>query len=59
MDEKLIYRIADVAAYLGVSRSKVYELVRTGQLPSVKIDGIRRIRGRDVMAFIDAHLTAV
>lgn len=58
MDELLIYRISDVAAYLGVSRSKVYELIRSGRLPSVKIDGIRRVRGRDVLVFIDQHLTA-
>lgn len=58
MEEKLLYRVGEVAAYLSVSRSKLYELVRTGRLPSVKIDGIRRIRGRDVMEFVDSHTTA-
>ncbi|MCH8611902.1 helix-turn-helix domain-containing protein [Arsenicicoccus dermatophilus] len=58
MDDNRIYRVAEVAAYLGVSRSKVYELVRSGRLPSVKIDGVRRVRGADVMAFIERHVVA-
>ncbi len=55
MEDSKLYRIRDVAAYLSLSRSKVYELVRTGQMASIKIDGARRVRGRDVFAFIDAH----
>jgi excisionase family DNA binding protein len=43
-----------VAHFLSVSRSKVYELVRSGALPSVKIDGVRRVRGCDVLAFVEA-----
>ncbi len=58
MDEDKLYRIGDLAAFMSVSRSKAYELVRTGKLPSVKIDGVRRVRGRDVHAFIDAHVVA-
>ena len=33
----------EVAASLRVSRSKVYELMRTGELQSVKIGGSRRV----------------
>ena len=46
MDEKMLYTLADVAAALSVSRSKVYELVRSGALPSVRIGGSRRVRER-------------
>ena len=53
MKDKLLYRIPEVAHYLSLSRSKVYELVRAGVLPSVKIDGVRRVRGSDVLAFVD------
>jgi len=53
MNEKLLYRIPEVAHYLSLSRSKVYELVRAGVLPSIKIDGVRRIRGVDVLEFVD------
>lgn len=53
MDEKLLYRITEVAYYLSLSRSKTYELVRAGHLPSVRIDGVRRVRGADVVAYVE------
>ena len=56
MNDKLLYRIPEVAHYLSLSRSKVYELLRAGVLPSVKIDGVRRVRGSDVLTFVD-HLS--
>lgn len=43
-----------VAAMLQISRSKVYELIARKDLPSVKIDGSRRIRLADLRAFVDA-----
>lgn len=59
MDDKLLYRVSEVAHYLSLSRSKVYEMVRAGTLPSVKIDGVRRVRGVDVLAFVDSLTRAV
>lgn len=58
MNEKLLYRIPEVAEMMSLSRTKVYELVRTGVIPSVRIDGVRRIRGTDLMEFLDAHTVA-
>jgi excisionase family DNA binding protein len=58
MNERRLYRIPEVAEYLSVSRSKVYELVRSGVLPSIKIDGIRRVRGDDVIALVETHRIA-
>lgn len=54
MNDKLLYKIPEVAEYLSLSRSKVYELCRSGALPSVRIDGVRRIRGVDVIEFVEA-----
>jgi excisionase family DNA binding protein len=54
MNDKLLYRIPEVAHYLSLSRSKVYELVRAGVLPSIKIDGVRRVRGADVLAYVES-----
>lgn len=54
MDEKLLYRVGEVAVALSVSRTKVYELVRSGALPSVRIGGARRVRGADLAAYVDA-----
>ena len=42
MEDKMLYTLTDVAAALSVGRSKVYELVRCGALPSVRIGGSRR-----------------
>lgn len=53
MDERLLYRVREVAVVLGLSRTKTYELVRSGRLPSVKIDGARRVRGQDVVAYVE------
>ncbi len=54
MDEKLLYRVNEVAANLSLSRSTVYELVRSGVLPSVRIGGSRRIRGEDLARFVES-----
>jgi excisionase family DNA binding protein len=43
MNRKLAYRIAEAAEVLGISRSKAYELVASGELPSVKIGTVRRV----------------
>ena len=45
MEDRLLYRVTEVAVFLNVSRSKVYELLGSGDLPSVKIDRTRLIRG--------------
>ena len=51
-DERLLYRVSDVAAALDVSRSAVYELMASGALPSVKIDRTRLIRDSDLQEFV-------
>lgn len=33
----------DAARVLGIGRTKVYELIRRGELRSVRVDGLRRI----------------
>jgi excisionase family DNA binding protein len=53
--EKLLLSPTEAAAHLSVGRSKVYELMRLGQLRSVKIGGCRRIP-RAVLADLVASL---
>jgi excisionase family DNA binding protein len=50
--DALLLKVPDVVARLGISRAKVYELMASGELPSVRIGGSRRIRTRDLEAFI-------
>ena len=39
MNDKLLYRIPEVAEHLSISRSKVYELLKSGELRSVPTTG--------------------
>ncbi|MFD9463922.1 helix-turn-helix domain-containing protein [Streptomyces sp. NPDC060027] len=54
-DEELL-TVADVMARLKVGRSKVYDLIRSRRLVSIKIDGARRIPVDSVRAFIQNQL---
>ena len=49
---RLLYRVTDAAVALSLSRAKVYELINSGALRSVRIDGARRIRAADLEAFV-------
>lgn len=42
---------------LGLSRSKLYELIADGQLPTVRIDRARRIAVRDLRVFVESRRT--
>jgi excisionase family DNA binding protein len=43
--------VEDAAAYLGVSRSKVFDLLRAGDLPSLRVGAHRRFRPEALAAF--------
>jgi len=49
---RLLYRVTEAAAMLSLSRAKVYELINSGALRSVRIDGARRIKAADLQAFV-------
>lgn len=36
---RLLLRVGEAADMLGVSRGRIYELIKSGTLPSVRIDG--------------------
>jgi excisionase family DNA binding protein len=44
----------EAAEALRVGRSKVYDLIRSGRLRSVKVDGARRIPMTCLMAFVES-----
>jgi excisionase family DNA binding protein len=50
--QKLLYTVPEVGCVLAISRTKVYELLESGSLPSVYIGRSRRIRVSDVQAFV-------
>jgi excisionase family DNA binding protein len=51
---KKLLKVEEVADILGVSRVKVYLLLRN-DLPSVKIDGARRFQPDKLQAWIEQH----
>lgn len=55
--DKLLLTTTEAAAALGITRSKVYELLQTGELPSVRIGASRRVPAEAVHSFV-ANLPA-
>jgi excisionase family DNA binding protein len=51
--EKLLLTVEEVAEALGLSRWKVYALIRSRQLRSVKLDGSRRIAAAALREFVE------
>lgn len=49
--------IVPAADWLGLSRSKLYELLAAGELPTVRIGRSRRIAVADLETFVDRRRT--
>lgn len=54
MSEKLLLDIADAMEQTGLGRSKLYELIATGQLGSVKVGSRRLIPAAELQRFVDS-----
>ena len=50
--DALLLKVPEAAAQLGISRAKLYGLITSGALPSVRVDGCRRIRRDDLLDFV-------
>ena len=50
---KLLLTITEASQVLAISRSKPYELLNSGNLPSVYIGRSRRIRMNDIEEFVN------
>lgn len=59
MDTKLLYRVEEVAKLLDVGRTAVFDLIRSGELASVKIGGARRIPRQAVENYINQLMEEV
>lgn len=57
-DTKTLLSIAEVGEELGISRTKAYELIWSGQLESIKIGRLRRVPATCVKEYIDRLLSA-
>ena len=52
MQEVLMIRIEEAARRLGLGRSLTYRFIQTGELPSVKVGGARRVLVADLELFV-------
>jgi excisionase family DNA binding protein len=48
---KLLLTVTEAADRLGVGRTLMYELIRAGEIPSVRVGRLRRIRTTDLEAY--------
>lgn len=48
----ILLRPAEAAQVLGISRSLAYELIRSGQLPAIRIGGRLRVAESDLQRFV-------
>lgn len=54
MCERLLLTVKEAAEKLRLGRSLTYRLIQTGELPSVKVGGARRVLVRDLDRFVEA-----
>ena len=54
--DKLLLRPIEAAEALGIGRSKTYELLSSGRLPSIRIGGSVRVPLAALQRFIDQQL---
>ena len=57
--DKLLLTAEEVAEALGIGRTKVYELMASRQLDSVKIGNLRRVPAAALQAFIEGLIVHV
>jgi excisionase family DNA binding protein len=56
--EKMLLTPTEAATTLGIGRSKLYELMRAGVVPSVRIGASRRIASTDLLDLVAGLRTA-
>ncbi len=54
--EPLLLRVADAAARLAIGRSTFYELLRSGEIPTVRIGRSVRVPVAALRAWVDAKV---
>lgn len=58
-DRRLLLRVGEVAELLSISRTKVYELVASGQIPSLHLGRSRRIPLVALRTWVDEQVASI
>lgn len=56
--EPISYSVREAARIIGLGKTKLYELIKAGRLPIVKIGDRTLVRRCDLEALLDCHLVA-
>jgi excisionase family DNA binding protein len=56
--QRMLFTVRETAEMLGVSRSRVYELIWAERLASVKIGRSRRVSWASIQRFVDGETAA-
>ena len=56
--DRLLLRPAEAAEAIGIGRSKVYELLASGDLPSIRVGGAIRVPVTALHTWIERQLAA-
>jgi excisionase family DNA binding protein len=56
VSERLAYRVAEAAAMVGISRSKMYELIAAGTMPTIRIGTAVRVPADALRAWIQQQI---
>ncbi len=51
---KRLYSVIEVSKMLGIGKAKVYELINNGQLPALKLGGLK-VRSEAIDEFLDNY----
>jgi excisionase family DNA binding protein len=54
-EKKEWFTTDELVGWLGLGRTKTYEMLRSGEIPSYKIGRLRRIRRQDVEAWLERN----
>lgn len=57
--EKLFLTLSEACEVLGIGRSRLYELVRNGEIASVKLGRSRRFTSESIRAWADRQVRGV
>jgi len=57
--DRLLYRVEEAAVVLALSRHRLYELIRSGELSTVKIGNLRRVPVQSMVAYVDGLVLQV
>ena len=59
IDHDRLWTVAEVADHMRVSNMTVYRLIKSGELPAIRVGKNYRIRGRELADYIDRSFQQV